>query len=43
MPYKVFSVNGQLLKQGILTGNVFVAPTLPIILQVNGEETLFLN
>lgn len=43
MPYKVFSVNGQLLKQGILTGNVFVTPTLPIILQVNGEETLFLK
>ena len=41
--YKVFSTNGQLLEQGIFTGNVFVAPTIPVILQVNGKETLFLK
>ena len=42
-PYKVFSTNGQLLEQGIFTGNVFVAPAIPVILQVNGKETLFLK
>lgn len=41
--YKVFSTNGQLLEQGIFTGNVFVAPAIPVILQVNGKETLFLK
>ena len=41
--YKVFSTNGQLLEQGIFTGNVFVVPTIPVILQVNGKETLFLK
>ena len=43
MPYKVFSVNGQLLKQGILTGNVFVAPTLPIVLMLKNGQSIYLK
>lgn len=43
MPYKVFSVNGQLLKQGILTGNVFVAPTLPVILTLKNGQSIYLK
>ena len=43
MPYKVFSVNGQLLKQGILTGNVFVAPTLPIVVMLKNGQSIYLK
>ena len=43
MPYKVFSVNGQFLKQGILTGNVFVAPTLPVILTLKNGQSIYLK
>lgn len=43
MPYKVFSVNGQFLKQGILTGNVFVAPTLPVVLMLKNGQSIYLK
>lgn len=43
MPYKVFSVNGQLLEQGTLTGNVFVAPTLPVILTLKNGQSIYLK
>ena len=43
MPYKVFSVNGQFLKQGIQTGNVFVAPTLPVILTLKNGQSIYLK
>ena len=42
-PYKAFSANGQLLEQGTLKGDIFAAPTLPVILQINGKRTLFLK
>jgi len=42
-PYKMFSVNGQLLEQGTLTGNVFVAPTLPVILTLKNGQSIYLK
>ena len=42
-PYRVFSVNGQLLEKGSLESDVFVAPTLPVILMLNDNRTLYLK
>ena len=42
-PYRVFSVNGQLLEKGMLESDVFVAPTLPVILMLNDNRTLYLK
>lgn len=42
-PYKAFSLNGQLLKNGTLNGNVFVAPTLPVILMFNDGRSIYLK
>ena len=42
-PYKAFSLNGQLLKSGTLNGNVFVAPTLPVILIFNDGRSIYLK
>lgn len=42
-PYKAFSLNGQLLKSGTLNGNVFVAPTLPVILMFNDGRSFYLK
>lgn len=42
-PYKAFSLNGQLLKSGILEGNEFTAPTLPVILMVNNGRKIYLK
>ena len=42
-PYKAFSANGQLLEQGTLKGDIFAAPTLPVILQIDGKRMLFLK
>ena len=41
--YRVFSINGQLLKQGTLTSNVFVAPTLPVILILKDGQSIYLK
>ena len=43
MPYKVFSVNGQLLEKGTLESGMFVAPTLPVILMLNDNRALYLK
>ena len=42
-PYKAFSLNGQLLKSGVLEGNVFTAPTLPVILILNDGRSIYLK
>ena len=42
-PYKAFSLNGQLLKSGVLEGNVFAAPTLPVILMFNDGRSVYLK
>ena len=42
-PYKAFSLNGQLLKSGVLEGNVFTAPTLPVILMFNDGRSIYLK
>ena len=42
-PYKAFSVNGQLLEQGILSDGQFIAPATPVVLQLNGKQMLMLN
>ena len=42
-PYKAFSLNGQLMESGHLNGNVFVAPTLPIILTLNDGRSIYLK
>ena len=42
-PYKAFSLNGQLLKIGVLKGNVFTAPTLPVILMFNDGRSVYLK
>jgi hypothetical protein len=41
--YKAFSLNGQLLKSGILEGNVFAAPALPVILMLDNGRSLYLK
>lgn len=41
--YRVFSINGQLLKQGTLTSNIFVAPTLPVILILKDGQNIYLK
>ena len=42
-PYKAFSLNGQLLKSGVLEGDVFAAPTLPVILILNDGRSIYLK
>ena len=42
-PYKAFSLNGQLLKSGVLEGDVFAAPTLPVILMLNDGRSIYLK
>ncbi|SOE54928.1 hypothetical protein SAMN05720781_0840 [Fibrobacter sp. UWT3] len=42
-PYKAFSLNGQFLKGGVLEGNVFVAPALPIILMLESGQRIYLK
>ncbi len=41
--YMVFSVNGQLLKTGVLEDCLFEAPTLPIILMFKSGQKLYLK
>ena len=42
-PYKAFSLNGQFLKGGVLEGDIFVAPALPVILMLDGGHSVFLK
>ena len=42
-PYRVFSLNGQLLENGILNDGVFTAKTLPVILMLNDGRSLYLK
>jgi len=42
-PYKAFSLNGQLLKSGVLESDVFAAPTLPVILMLNDGRSFYLK
>ena len=42
-PYKAFSLNGQLLKSGVLEGDVFAAPTLPVILMLSDGRSIYLK
>ena len=42
-PYKAFSLNGQLLESGILNGDVYAAPVLPIILMLNDGRSVYLK
>ena len=42
-PYKAFSLNGQFLKGGVLEGNVFVAPALPVILMLESGQRIYLK
>ena len=41
--YRAFSVNGQLLECGFLDGDVFAAPTLPVILMFKEGPSLYLK
>ena len=41
--YKAFSLNGQFLKGGVLEGNVFVAPALPVILMLEDGHSIYLK
>ena len=41
--YKAFSLNGQLLKSGSLNGDVYAAPSLPIILMLNDGRSVYLK
>lgn len=41
--YMVFSLNGQLLKSGTLEGNLFDAPTLPVILMFKDGQKFYLK
>ena len=41
--YMVFSLNGQLLKSGSLEGNLFDAPTLPVILMFKDGQKFYLK
>ena len=41
--YMVFSLNGQLLKSGTLEGNLFIAPTLPVILMFKDGQKFYLK
>lgn len=42
-PYKAFSLNGQLLKSGVLEGNVFATKKLPVILMFNDGRSVYLK
>lgn len=42
-PYKVFSLNGQLMESGILNGGVFTAKKLPVILMLDNGRSLYLK
>jgi hypothetical protein len=41
--YMVFSLNGQLLKSGTLEGNLFDAPTLPVILMFKDGQRFYIK
>ena len=41
--YMVFSLNGQLLKNGALEGNLFDAPTLPVILMFKDGQKFYIK
>ena len=41
--YMVFSLNGQLLKSGALEGNLFDAPTLPVILMFKDGQKFYIK
>lgn len=41
--YMVFSLNGQLLKNGTLEGNLFDAPTLPVILMFKDGQKFYIK
>ena len=41
--YRAFSVNGQLLECGFLDGDIFVAPSYPVILMLNDGQSLDLK
>lgn len=41
--YMVFSVNGQLLKTGVFEGDLFEAPTLPVILMFKDGQKFYLK
>lgn len=42
-PYKVFSLNGQLLKSGDLESKNFSAPALPVILMLSDGQKIYLK
>ena len=42
-PYKAFSLNGQLMENGILNNGVFTAKKLPVILMLNDGQNLYLK
>lgn len=42
-PYKAFSLNGQLIKSGILNDGVFTAKNLPVILMLDNSQSLYLK
>ncbi|WP_297701879.1 hypothetical protein [uncultured Fibrobacter sp.] len=42
-PYKAFSLNGLLLKSGVLEGNVFATKKLPVILMFNDGRSVYLK
>ncbi len=42
-PYKAFRLNGQLLKSGVLEGNVFATKKLPVILMLNDGRSVYLK
>ena len=42
-PYRVFSLNGQLLKSGVLEGDLFYAPTLPVILMFRDGQKFYIK
>ena len=42
-PYRMFSLNGQLLKSGVLEGDLFYAPTLPVILMFKDGQKFYLK
>ena len=42
-PYKAFSLNGLLLKSGVLEGNVFATKKLPVILMLKDGRSVYLK
>ena len=41
--YRAFSLNGQLSESGFLDGDIFVAPSYPVILMLNDGQSLYLK